>query len=43
VLFLPDYDAGHGMGDTKSKQFESLSDVLSFALWQTGAEGFQVN
>jgi prolyl oligopeptidase len=43
VLFLPDYDAGHGMGDTKSKHFESLSDVLSFALWQTGAEGFQVN
>ena len=41
VLFLVDYQAGHGIGNTKTKQFESLADVLSFALWQTGNTGFQ--
>jgi prolyl oligopeptidase len=35
VLFFTDYKAGHGIGDTKSKQFESLADMLSFGLWQT--------
>jgi len=43
ILFWADYDAGHGMGNTKSKQFESLSDALSFALWQTGSPGFQLD
>ncbi len=43
VLFWADYEAGHGIGNTKSKRFESLSDVLSFALWQTGNPDFQVN
>lgn len=36
VLFFTDYKAGHGIGDTKTKQFESLADILSFGLWQTG-------
>jgi len=27
---------------TKSKQFESLADILSFALWQTGNPKFQI-
>ncbi|HHE32926.1 MAG TPA: S9 family peptidase [Chlorobaculum parvum] len=35
VLFFTDYKAGHGIGDTKTKQFESLADMLSFGLWQT--------
>lgn len=43
ILFLPDYDAGHGIGDTKSKRFESFANVLSFALWQTGNPDFQIN
>jgi len=38
VLFFTDYKAGHGIGDTKTKQFESLADMLSFGLWQTGEE-----
>jgi prolyl oligopeptidase len=38
VLFFTDYKAGHGIGDTKTKQFESLADMLSFGLWQTGGE-----
>jgi prolyl oligopeptidase len=41
VLFLTDYEAGHGIGDTKTKQFESTADILSFALWQTGHPNFQ--
>nr|WP_245153521.1 prolyl oligopeptidase family serine peptidase [Chlorobaculum sp. 24CR] len=36
VLFFTDYKAGHGIGDMKTKQFESLADMLSFGLWQTG-------
>ncbi|ABB23654.1 prolyl oligopeptidase family serine peptidase [Pelodictyon luteolum] len=41
VLFFADRKAGHGMGNTKSKTFESLADVLSFGLWQTGDSNFQ--
>jgi len=41
VLFLTDFQSGHGIGDTKTKQFETLADVLSFALWQTGHPEFQ--
>jgi prolyl oligopeptidase len=41
VLFLVDYAAGHGIGDTKSKQFENLADALSFGFWQTGHRDFQ--
>jgi prolyl oligopeptidase len=42
VLFLTDFGAGHGIGNTKTKQFESLADALSFSLWQTGHPEFQV-
>jgi len=42
ILFWVDYEAGHGSGMTKSKQFESLVDILSFALWQTGNPKFQI-
>ncbi|MEI6692580.1 MAG: prolyl oligopeptidase family serine peptidase [Chlorobium sp.] len=41
VLFFADDKAGHGMGNTKSKEFETLADVLSFGLWQTGHPEFQ--
>ena len=43
VLFLPDFEAGHGIGDTKSKHIEVLSDVLTFALWQTGHPDFTIS
>lgn len=36
VVFRVDYEAGHGIGNTKSKDFEELSDILSFGLWNTG-------
>ena len=42
ILFLTDFEAGHGIGNTKTKQFESLADVLSFAFWQTGHPDYQV-
>ena len=41
ILFLTDFEAGHGIGDTKTKSFESLSDMLSFSFWQTGQTGYQ--
>ncbi|WP_022824285.1 prolyl oligopeptidase family serine peptidase [Hymenobacter norwichensis] len=41
ILFFTDYDAGHGMGDSKQKQFESIADLMAFGLWQTGTPGFQ--
>jgi len=42
ILFLVDYEAGHGMGDTKTKLLESMSDIYSFALWQTGHPDFKL-
>lgn len=42
ILFFTDYDAGHGMGNTKTKSFESMADVFSFAFWQTGNPDYQV-
>lgn len=42
ILFWADFDAGHGIGDTKTKQFEGLADTFSFALWQTGHPKFQI-
>jgi prolyl oligopeptidase len=42
VLLFTDFKAGHGMGNTKKMEFESLADVLSFGLWQTGHPEFQM-
>ncbi len=42
VLFAVDFEAGHGMGDTKTTAFEAMADVVSFFLWQTGHSEFQV-
>jgi len=41
ILFFADDKAGHGMGNSKTKEFETLADVLSFGLWQTGQPEFQ--
>jgi prolyl oligopeptidase len=41
VLLFTDFEAGHGMGNAKTKNFETLADVLSFGLWQTGHPEFQ--
>ncbi|QLE02919.1 prolyl oligopeptidase family serine peptidase [Galbibacter sp. BG1] len=41
ILFLTDFEGGHGMGDTKSQAIESLSGILSFFYWQSGHPEFQ--
>jgi prolyl oligopeptidase len=41
ILFLTDYEAGHGISDTKTKSFERVADMLSFAFWQTGHPDYQ--
>jgi len=40
-LFLVDYKAGHGIGNTKTKNWENMADYLSFAFWQTGHRDFK--
>lgn len=42
ILFLADFEAGHGIGNTKTKDFESLADAFSFTLWQTGHADYQI-
>ncbi|ESU22694.1 hypothetical protein FEDK69T_19530 [Flavobacterium enshiense DK69] len=41
ILFLTDFEAGHGMGDSKTKAFESIGDIMSFAYQHTGHPKFQ--
>jgi prolyl oligopeptidase len=41
VLLRVDYDAGHGIGSTKSQREEELADEMSFELWQFGEPGFR--
>ena len=41
VLLRVDYEAGHGVGSTKSQQQQELADGWSFLFWQLGAPGFQ--
>jgi len=42
VLLRVDYDAGHGIGSTKTQRQEELADEMSFALWQFGLSEFQL-
>jgi prolyl oligopeptidase len=41
VLLRLDYDAGHGIGNTKKQQLEERADMYAFLLWQMGVAGFQ--
>lgn len=41
ILLRVDYEAGHGIGSTKSSNEEDMADEWSFLLWQFGVEGFQ--
>jgi prolyl oligopeptidase len=41
VLLRVDYDAGHGIGSTKSQRDEELADELAFLFWQLGSKEFQ--
>jgi prolyl oligopeptidase len=42
VLLRVDYDAGHGMGSTRSQHDLEYADEMSFLLWQFGDPQFQV-
>jgi prolyl oligopeptidase len=41
VLLRVDYDAGHGMGSTRSQHDLEYADEMSFLLWQFGVPEFQ--
>ncbi len=41
VLMRVDYDAGHGMGSTKTQRDVELADEIAFLFWQMGVPGFQ--
>jgi prolyl oligopeptidase len=41
VLLRIDFDAGHGMGSSRSQLDEVWTDIYAFALWQGGQREFQ--
>ena len=41
ILLRVDYDAGHGLGSTKSQRDEQRADEFAFLFWQLGEPGFQ--
>ncbi len=41
ILLRVDYDAGHGIGSTKSQGIAEMADEWSFLLWQFGDPDFQ--
>lgn len=41
VILRVDYDAGHGIGSTKSQNDELLADELAFLFWQLGVAEYQ--
>jgi prolyl oligopeptidase len=43
VLLRVDFDAGHGMGLTKSQRSALLADIFGFLLWQLGDPEFQLS
>ena len=38
VLLRLDFDAGHGVGSTKSQQLQERADIFTFFLWQMGVQ-----
>ena len=41
ILLRVDYDAGHGIGSTKSQGIDETADEWAFVLWQVGDKDFQ--
>ncbi len=41
VMLRVDYDAGHGVGSTRTQRDEKLADQFTFLLWQFGYKDFQ--
>jgi prolyl oligopeptidase len=42
VLLRVDYDAGHGLGSTKTQRDGELADEIAFLFWQLGVPEFQL-
>jgi prolyl oligopeptidase len=41
ILLRVDFDAGHGIGSTRSQQDREAADAYVFLLWRTGVKGYQ--
>jgi prolyl oligopeptidase len=41
VLLRVDFDAGHGIGSTRSQQDREAADTYAFLLWQTGVPDYR--
>jgi prolyl oligopeptidase len=41
VLFLVDFDAGHGIGSSKSQRDRETADQMAFLYWQMGKPAYQ--
>ncbi len=37
-----DYDAGHGIGNTKAQQNAERADIYSFFMWQFKQPGYEL-
>lgn len=42
VLLRLDYQAGHGIGNTKQQRLAERADVYAFFLWQMGVPGYEL-
>jgi prolyl oligopeptidase len=41
ILLRVDFDAGHGIGSTRSQQDREAADTYAFLLWRTGVKAYQ--
>jgi prolyl oligopeptidase len=41
VLLRVDYDAGHGLGSTRTQNVQEWADDFAFLFWQLGERDFQ--
>jgi len=41
ILLRVDFDAGHGIGSTRSQQDREAADTYAFLLWRTGVNAYQ--
>jgi len=41
ILLRVDFDAGHGVGSTRTQQDREAADSYAFLLWQTGVQGYE--
>ena len=40
--FARGFDAGHGLGSTKTQRDAELADELAFLFWQLGSPGYEL-